>query len=274
MKFTEKLISASRVNDSLVCVGLDSDLKKIPACLKSLDDPISEFNSKIISSTCNHVCAYKINLAFYEALGKRGWDILEKTLANIPENIITIADAKRGDIGNTSELYARAFFETFTFDAITVNPFLGYDSVKPFLEYKDKGIFILTLTSNPGSRDYQYLEIDGKPLYMKTVEKILRWNVNENCGLVVGATHTDELSEIRFKADNLPFLIPGIGAQGGDLESTIKSGCNRQGELALINLSRAVIYASDKEDYAEKAGLAALDYKNKINDIRKPFFKL
>jgi orotidine-5'-phosphate decarboxylase len=274
MKFTEKLISASRANNSLVCVGLDSDLKKLPDCLKNLDDPVSEFNSGIISSTSSHVCAYKLNLAFYEALGKRGWDILEKTLAQIPENIITIADAKRGDIGNTSDLYARAFFETFNFDAITVNPFLGYDSVQPFLEYKDKGIFILTLTSNPGSRDYQYLEIEGKPLYMKTVEKILKWNVNENCGLVVGATHPDELSEIRFKADKLPLLIPGIGAQGGDLEATIKSGCNRHGELALINLSRAVIYASNKEDYAEKAGLAALDYKNKINNIREPFFKL
>jgi len=171
MKFTEKLISASRANNSLVCVGLDSDLKKLPDCLKNLDDPVSEFNSGIISSTSSHVCAYKLNLAFYEALGKRGWDILEKTLAQIPENIITIADAKRGDIGNTSDLYARAFFETFNFDAITVNPFLGYDSVQPFLEYKDKGIFILTLTSNPGSRDYQYLEIEGKPLYMKTVEK-------------------------------------------------------------------------------------------------------
>jgi orotidine-5'-phosphate decarboxylase len=273
MTFNSKLISISRIKESLLCVGLDTDIKKIPEFLQQTSDPIFEFNSGIIQATKDLVCAYKINLAFYESLGKYGWEALERTLNIIPNDVIVIADAKRGDIGNTSALYARAFFETYNFDAITVNPFLGYDSIQPFLEYKDKGVFILTLTSNSGSKDFQYLRVNDKPLYITVAEKILEWNKYGNCGLVVGATHPEELSLVRSLVPDCPILIPGIGAQGGDLESTIKHGCNKDGELALINLSRAVIYASNKKDYADAAYKVALNYYNTIKEYRGLMFK-
>lgn len=268
MSFVEKIINTQRSKNSLLCIGLDTDLKKIPTFLKSYDDPIFEFNKRIIEQTKDIVCAYKINIAFYEALGSTGWQTLEKTLKIIPKEIITIADAKRGDIGNTSELYAKAFFETFSFDSITVNPYLGYDSVYPFINYNNKGVFILALTSNKGSSDFQYLKIDGKPLYLKVVEKVVEWNQNLNCGVVIGATHPEELKVLREAAPSLPFLIPGIGAQGGDLESTIKYGCDKNKELALINISRAIIYASSDEDFDIKSREITIEYNNKINNIR------
>jgi orotidine-5'-phosphate decarboxylase len=267
MNFISKLLSASRSNKTILCIGLDTDYNKIPDILKNSENPVLEFNSRIINATKHLVCAYKINFAFYESLGSKGWEIIEKTLKIIPQNIITIADAKRCDIGNTSKLYAKAFFENYNFDAVTVSPFLGFDSVEPFLEYKDKGIFILTLTSNPGSQDFQYLKIDGTPLYIKVLDKILDWNKNNNCGLVVGATHPEELLKIRSSAPSLPILIPGIGAQGGDLQATIRAGCNKDGELVLINLSRAVIYASKDANFAEEAARVTLYYRNQINQI-------
>lgn len=268
MTFVEKIKNSQRKNNSLLCIGLDTDLKKIPVFLKNSNNPILEFNKRIIESTKDIVSAYKINLAFYEALGKNGWEILEKTLEIIPKDILTIADAKRADIGNTSELYAKAFFETLSFDSITVNPYLGYDSIKPFLNYKEKGVFILVLTSNNSSKDFQYLQFEGKPLYQKVLEKVIQWNENLNCAIVVGATHPDELKLIRQLAPTLPFLIPGIGAQGGDLEATIKYGCDANGELALINISRAIIYASTDLDFDEKAREAAIKYNHDINIIR------
>jgi orotidine-5'-phosphate decarboxylase len=269
MNFISKLISVSRTNKSLLCIGLDTDYNKLPESIKSVNNPVLEFNSRIINATKDLVCAYKINFAFYESLGTRGWEIIEKTLEMIPKDVITIADAKRGDIGNTSSLYARAFFEYFNFDAVTVNPFLGHDSVQPFLEYKDKGIFILTLTSNPGSKDFQYLKINENPLYLIILEKILEWNNNNNCCLVVGATHPEELLSIRAKAPALPILIPGIGAQGGDLKSTIQAGCGSDNELILINLSRAVLYASKDSNFAEEAAKVASSYKDQIIQILK-----
>jgi orotidine-5'-phosphate decarboxylase len=272
MNFNQKLLQRSRSVNSLLCIGLDTDINKIPDFLQKKDHPVFDFNSGIIKATKNIVCAYKINLAFYESLGKYGWEVLEKTLDQIPNDIIIIADAKRGDIGNTSALYARAFFETLNFDAITVNPFLGFDSIQPFLEFDNKGVFILTLTSNTGSKDFQYLKIDEKSLYIIVAEKILEWNKKGNCGLVVGATHPEELHKIREIVPDCPILIPGIGAQGGDLESTVKYGCDKNGEMALINLSRAIIYASNKEDYAEAAFNTASENNDKINFYRKSFF--
>jgi orotidine-5'-phosphate decarboxylase len=268
MGFLEKIVNAERTNNSLLCVGLDTDIKKLPDCIKKSADPIYEFNSRIIEKTKDIVSAYKINVAFYEALGKSGWETLEKTLALIPKNILSIADAKRGDIGNTSELYARAFFEKLTFDSITVNPYLGFDSIQPFLNFKDKGVIILALTSNKGSKDFQYLNIDGNTLYEKVVDKVLEWNVNSNCAIVVGATHPDELKKLRKKAPALPFLIPGIGAQGGDLEATIKYGCDKNGELALINVSRGILYASSESNFDEKAREAAIKFNEEINHYR------
>lgn len=273
MSFIEKITASQRLRNSLLCIGLDTDINKIPLFLKSYDDPIFEFNKRIIEKTKDIVCAYKINIAFYEALGSSGWNTLEKTLKIIPPEIITIADAKRGDIGNTSELYAKAFFETFPFDSITVNPYLGYDSIYPFLKHNNKGVFILALTSNKGSRDFQYLKIDGKPLYQKVVEKVIEWNQNLNCGVVIGATHPEELMILREVAPSLPFLIPGIGAQGGDLESSIKYGCDKNTELALINISRAIIYASNDEDFDIKSREVAFEYNNKINNIRNKLLK-
>ncbi len=268
MTFIEKLLNAERKTKSLLCVGLDTDKKKLPGCVKETDNPVLEFNKRIIEKTKDIVSAYKINIAFYEADGVSGWETLRKTLELIPEDIITIADAKRGDIGNTSELYARAFFETLNFDSITVNPYLGLDSVQPFLNYKDKGVIILVLTSNKGSKDFQYLSIDGNPLYEKVAEKVLEWNQNNNCAIVVGATHPDELKRLRGIAPGLPFLIPGIGAQGGDLEATIRYGCDKNGELALINVSRGIIFAGSGEDFDIKAREAAIEFNKQINQFR------
>jgi orotidine-5'-phosphate decarboxylase len=269
MNFLEKIINAENKYNSLLCIGLDTDINKLPDCVKSFPNPILEFNSRIIEKTKDLVSAYKINIAFYESKGKTGWDTLEKTLELIPKDILTIADAKRGDIGNTSELYARTFFENMSFDSITVNPYLGYDSIQPFLNYKNKGVFVLALTSNKGSQDFQYLNIDGIPLYEKVVEKVNEWNANSNCAIVVGATHPDELKKLRAKAPDLPFLIPGIGAQGGDLELTVKYGCNKNKQLALINVSRGIIYSSLKNDFDIKAEEAALKYNEQINSFRK-----
>ncbi len=269
MSFIEKIRHAEQLTGSLLCVGLDTDINKLPESIKKSNDPVYEFNARIIEQTRDIVSAYKINIAFYEAEGKNGWETLEKTLALIPHDILTIADAKRGDIGNTSELYARAFFEKLSFDSITVNPYLGYDSVSPFLNFKDKGIFILALTSNKGSGDFQYLNVDGIPLYEKVVEKVVEWNKDSNCGVVVGATHPEELKKLREKAPELPFLIPGIGAQGGDLEATIKYGCDSKGELALINVSRGIIYAGSDEHFDKAARQAALKYNSDINRYRK-----
>jgi orotidine-5'-phosphate decarboxylase len=269
MNFLEKIINAETKYNSLLCIGLDTDINKLPNCIKNSQNPILEFNSRIIEKTKDIVSAYKINIAFYESEGKTGWDTLEKTLELIPKDILTIADAKRGDIGNTSELYARAFFDNMSFDSITVNPYLGYDSVQPFLNYKNKGVFILALTSNRGSQDFQYLNIDGNPLYEKVVEKVNEWNKDSNCAIVVGATHPDELKKLREKAPNLPFLIPGIGSQGGDIESTVKYGCNKDKKLALINVSRAIIYSSLENDFDIKAREAAIKYNEQINSFRK-----
>jgi len=267
MNFRDKVIQTIKTKRSAVCVGLDVEPDKIPAILKNEKDPVLKFNMEIINATKDYVAAYKPNLAFYEQSGIKGIECFEKTLGSIGDGIIKIADAKRGDIGNTSKKYAHAFFEHFNCDAITVSPYMGEDSISPFLEREDKGVFILALTSNKGSFDFQMQKMaDGRYLYEFVIERINSWNVKKNCGLVIGATHPQMFESIRRSAPDLPYLIPGIGAQGGDLESTVKYGFVKNDILALINSSRGIIFASGGPDFAERAGEEARKLRDQINN--------
>jgi orotidine-5'-phosphate decarboxylase len=268
MRFIDKLRQVSRENDSLVCVGLDTDERKIPASLKNEEDPVFKFNREIIDSTRDLVCAYKPNLGFYEAQGMKGWEALRKTCEYVPPEIPIILDAKRGDIGNTARMYARALYEVLKADAVTVSPYMGKDAVQPFLEYPDKCAFILCLTSNEGAKDFQLSRMEGKPLYELVAEKVLSWNEKNNCGLVVGATYPDQLKRLREIAPTLPFLIPGVGAQAGEIESTVKYGTDANGELAIINSSRGIIYASSGTDFASAARNETIKLRDRINLYR------
>jgi orotidine-5'-phosphate decarboxylase len=272
MTFTQRLREVQTKQNSLLCIGLDVDVEKIPEHLKSAENPALEFNRQIIKATQDIVCAYKPNLAFYESLGERGWRTLHETLRLIPKSIITIGDGKRGDIGHTSNQHAKSLFDDFDFNAITVNPYMGFDSVEPFLKNPEKGIFILALTSNPGSKDFQRLKVGAKSLYEKVIQMAKKWNINQNIGLVIGATHPKELQRIRKIVPEMPILIPGIGKQGGDLKAVIHYGCDKNGQLAIINASRSIIYASSGKDFAEAARAEAKriieemrEYVNQIN---------
>ncbi|MFC2070750.1 orotidine-5'-phosphate decarboxylase [Chloroflexota bacterium] len=264
MKFVDKLINATRKNKSLLCVGLDSDSEQIPGGLS-----VFEFNRAIIDATSDLVCAYKPNIAFYEALGADGFNVLKQTVDYIPADIPVIVDAKRGDIGNTAKAYAQALFTYFNFDAATVSPYLGFDSLEPFIEYQDKAIFILCRTSNAGAVDFQSLLCDSederRPLFEVVARKAGQWNKYGNIGLVVGATYPEELKLIRQLQPEMPLLIPGIGAQGGDLALTVRYGIDAQGEKAIINSSRQIIFTSKEKDFAEAARQAALSLRNAIN---------
>jgi orotidine-5'-phosphate decarboxylase len=253
MNFTERLQNIQARQQSLLCIGLDVDEAKLPPHLLSEKNPTLEFNKRIIEATHDLACAYKPNLAFYEAMGERGLTTLRETLKFIPKSVITIGDAKRGDIGNTAERYARSLFDDFGFDSITVNPYMGFDSVEPFITNPEKGVFLLALTSNPGSKDFQRLKVGTKPLYEKVVQAAKKWNTQQNIGLVVGATHPKELQRIRKIVPDMPILIPGIGKQGGDLKSAIQYGSDKHGQLAIINASRSILYASSGKDFAEAA---------------------
>ncbi len=261
----QQLFEQIKKKQSYLCIGLDTDLEKIPKHLLKLADPIFEFNKQIIDAT-NHFCvAYKPNTAFYEALGAKGWESLQKTLGYIPKESFTIADAKRGDIGNTSTLYAKAFFQQMDFDALTVAPYMGEDSVKPFLEFDGKWVILLVHTSNPGSQDFQLLETqDGKYLYQEVIFASQRWATPEKMMYVVGATHADKIGAIRALAPDHFFLVPGVGAQGGNLEEVSKAGMNAQCGL-LVNSSRAIIYASNGEDFAEAASRAAKEVQKEMS---------
>ncbi len=269
MNFTEKLHNVINKNQSLLCVGLDIATDRLPRHIRDRENPALEFARNIIEATKDVVCAYKTNFAFYEAMGPVGWETLRQVLESIPEDIVTIGDAKRGDIGNTSEMYARAIFEDFGFDAATAAPFMGRDSVQPFLDRKHKCTFFLTLTSNPGSRDFLYLNVDSRPFYMRVAETVMGWNENGNCGFVVGATHPEELAGIRETVGDAPILIPGIGAQGGSVEASVRAGCDSRGEGAIFNVSRGVLYASDGEDFAAAARNRAMEIRDEINKYRK-----
>ena len=264
MNFVEKLNQAVQKNRSLLCIGLDPDPTRMPEKVG-----IFEFNRAIIEATSDLVCAYKPNFAFYEALGTEGLDDLKRTVQQIPDNIPVIADAKRGDIGNTAKAYATAIFSHFGFDASTVNPYLGFDSVEPFIEYSDKGVFILCRTSNPGSADFQSLRLrqgrSYRPLFEIVAAKASQWNTRGNVGLVIGATYPEELKSIRQSHPDMPFLIPGIGAQGGDLGLAIRYGVDAQGRGIIINSSRQIIYASQGNDFPEAARRAASALRDQIN---------
>lgn len=261
----EFLIQQIKEKKSFLCIGLDTDIEKIPVHLKTAADAVFQFNKQIIDATKDLCVAYKINTAFYEAQGIKGWEALEKTLNYIPDTHFKIADAKRGDIGNTSAQYAKAFFETIAFDAITVAPYMGSDSVKPFLNYKDKWTIVLGLTSNEGSIDFEQQKIGDNFLYEEVIQKTSSWGTTENLMFVVGATKATDLSSIRKIIPDHFLLIPGVGAQGGSLADVCKYGLNDDCGL-LINASRAIIYAGKNEDFAEEARMVALQYQSEMKD--------
>ncbi|PID30474.1 MAG: orotidine-5'-phosphate decarboxylase [Candidatus Cloacimonadota bacterium] len=268
MNFTEKVIEVIKNRNSNVCVGLDIDLEKIPSILKNDPDPIYKFTKEIIDSTKEYAAAFKPNFAFFECYGPKGIETLQRITEEMGEDIVKIADAKRGDIGNTSVRYSKAVFDFFKFDCVTVNPYMGKDSVLPFLEDESKGVFALALTSNKGSQDFQMQKLaDGRYLYEKVIESLNRWNEKKNLGLVVGATHPNMFEGIRKLTPDMPYLIPGIGAQGGDLENTVKYAFVEEKRLALINSSRGIIYASSGSDFAEEAGRKAKELRDQINSI-------
>jgi orotidine-5'-phosphate decarboxylase len=252
---------------SLLCVGLDSDLEKIPSVFLAYQNPVLEFNRSVIRATAGFAVAYKLNTAFYEARGVAGLQDMERTLRLIPDGCMTIADAKRADIGNTSKMYAQAFFDHWNFDAITVAPYMGFDSLEPFFTYLDKLVFVLCLTSNEGSLDFEEQVMkDGTPLYRSVLGKVASWSRNGNGGVVVGATKSSVVGEIRLEAPDLFLLIPGVGAQGGSLADAVNFGVDGNRQSAVINVSRALIYPScsfstidDYEQAVAREGLKICD---------------
>ncbi len=256
-----------RRKKSCLCIGLDADIQKIPRHLKKETDPIFTFNKSIVDATHQLAVAYKPNLAFYEALGPKGLVSLEKTvdyIRSVDPSLFIIADAKRGDIGNTADQYARAFFLHYGFDAVTLSPYMGQDSVSPFLDYPDKWVIVLALTSNPGARDFELLTLQNeKPLYKEVIATCTQWSTPDNLMLVVGATRADHLRQIRQMVPGHFLLVPGVGAQGGDLEMVLREGMNDQGGV-LINSSRGIIFASSELDFDQRAAAAALDVQQKM----------
>ena len=263
----QELVKQIKEKRSFLCVGLDSDIKKLPACVMNSEDPVFEFNKAIIDATAPYTVAYKPNLAFYEATGVKGWKSLEKTVKYLKENypdIFIIADAKRGDIGNTSSLYARSFFEEMNVHALTVAPYMGEDSVSPFLAYEGAWVIVLALTSNPGSHDFQLTKDEnGEMLFEKVLRTSQKWGSDENMMYVVGATQGKSFENVRNIVPNHFLLVPGVGAQGGSLEEVCRYGMNNDCGL-LVNASRAVIFADSSEDYAKVAGEKAHDYQQQM----------
>ena len=268
---TEQLVTQIRLKKSFLCIGLDVDLTKIPQHLLKREDPIFEFNKAIIDATHDICVAYKPNTAFYEAYGIKGWQSLQKTIDYINKNhpeIFTIADAKRGDIGNTSSMYAKAFFEDLNFDSVTVAPYMGKDSVEPFLAFKNKHTIMLALTSNEGAFDFQTKNVDGKELYKVVIETSKSWKNSEKLMYVVGATKAEYFAEIRKIIPTSFLLVPGVGAQGGSLQEVCKYGMNDTIGL-LINSSRGIIYASSGIDFAQKARAEAIKMQLEMKEILK-----
>lgn len=260
----ETLVEQIRLKRNYLCVGLDTDPEKVPRFLKGLPDPVFEFNKRVIDATIAHCVAYKINTAFYEVSGSAGWESMQRTEAYIPSSHFKIADAKRGDIGNTSSMYARAFFETLSFDAVTVAPYMGEDSVRPFLEYKGKWTILLGLTSNTGAADFELQSHSGGLLYESVIRKALQWGTTENLMFVIGATQAEWFSHIRDIAPDHFYLVPGVGAQGGSLKEISERALIKDVGL-LVNASRAIIYAGAGEDFAEQAGEVASRYASEMS---------
>ena len=261
-----QLIEQIHLKGSYLCVGLDTDIDLLPPHIVSQPDAVFQFNKAIIDSTKDYCVSYKLNTAFYEAQGIKGWEALEQTLDYIPATHFTIADAKRGDIGNTSHQYAKTFFEVYPFDAVTVAPYMGEDSIRPFLEYKDKWTIVLGLTSNKGSQDFEQMPLatgNRKALYEHVLETVSKWGTTDNLMFVTGATKAAELAHIRTLVPEHFLLVPGVGAQGGSLEEVSKYGLNKDVGL-LVNASRAIIFASKNEDFAEAAGKVASQYASEM----------
>lgn len=267
MHFVKKFRRIIRQNSSHLCIGLDTDIKKIPSFLSTSVNPAFEFNNLIIEATNDIVCAFKLNSAFYESMGDNGFNTMRQTVKNIPEGIITISDAKRGDIENTSELYARTFFDDMNFDAITLQPYMGTDSVRPFLRRKNKFVFMLALTSNYGASDFQFLKVGKIHLYEAVIERSLEWS-SQKIGFVVGANHDRELKKIMTRYENVPILIPGIGSQKNSLEKLSKAISHN---MFLINQSRSIIYsaneAKDAERFKELIRINAIKARDDINNL-------
>ncbi len=270
MTAQEKL-TKKNYEQKVICVGLDSDLTKIPPHLQSSTNPVFEFNKAIIESTSEFAAAYKINFAFYEKDGTKGFEVIEKTISLIPDDLLIIADAKRGDIGNTSKMYASSIYDYFKFDAVTIHPYMGFDSVSPFLEKKGKINFVLALTSNESAKDFEKLKLeDGSFLFQEVIRKVNEWNNNKNCGIVFGATQIEELSENIDLFDNLPVLLPGIGVQGGNIEEIIKVFKANNRLNLLINSSRGIIYKDKSDKFAESAKREVI----RLNEVVKNILKL
>jgi len=269
--FTQQLERAWRENDSLVCVGLDPEIERFPPRIRAEASPIFQFNRAVIDATADLVCAYKPQFAHYAAYEAE--DQLERTIEYIHRvhpGIPVILDAKRGDIGHTAERYAIEAFERYGADAVTVNPYLGGDSLEPFLRHTERGVLILCRTSNPGAGDLQDLRVEGRPLYQVVAELAARrWNVHGNCLLVIGATYPRELAEVRALVGDMPLLVPGVGAQGGDVEQVVASGCTRSGTGLIVSSSRAILYASAADDFAQAARAATASLREKINASRR-----
>ena len=267
----KQLFEQIKKKQSFLCVGLDTDINKIPQELLALEDPIFEFNKQSISKTAPYAGAYKPNTAFYEVYGAKGWQSLERTLQYLRINhpdVFVIADAKRGDIGNTSANYAKAFFNTLKADALTVAPYMGRDSVEPFLNFEDKWVILLALTSNKGSQDFQYLNVGERMLHQQVLQTATTWASPEQMMFVVGATHPEELGEIRKMLPEYFFLVPGVGAQGGDLQAVAKNGLNNECGL-LVNSSRGIIYASNSFDFADRAADEARKLQQQMAEALK-----
>ena len=266
-----QLFEQIKKKQSFLCVGLDTDINKIPQELMAFEDPIFEFNKQIINKTASYAVAYKPNTAFYEVYGAKGWQSLERTIQYIKNNhpeVFIIADAKRGDIGNTSANYAKAFFNTLKADALTVAPYMGKDSVEPFLNFEDKWVILLALTSNKGSQDFQYLNVGEQMLHQQVLQTATTWATSEQLMFVVGATHPEELGEIRKMLPDYFFLVPGVGAQGGDLQAVAHNGLNDECGL-LVNSSRGIIYASNGSDFAVRAGEEAKKLQEQMGLLLK-----
>lgn len=270
MKFEEKLLAAQQRNNSWVCVGLDIQLSKMPLPLQQVDAPILPFAQAIIDATKDVACAFKPNLGFFLAEGAAGVIALERLMRYIPSDVPIILDGKFGDIGSTAEQYARGAFDALRADAVTLSPYVGADAIQPFLNYAGKGVFVLARTSNPGAGEFQNLVSEGTPLYQSVVKKANEWHRAGPgaCGLVVGATYPQELEQVRALAPDLAFLIPGVGAQGGDLASAVRHGPTSSGIGPVINASRSIVYASGQADFAEAARAAAIKMRDEINAVR------
>lgn len=269
-RFKDRLLEAMRTNRSLVCVGLDFEMELVPQTVRETEFPIFEFNRAIIEATQDLVCSYKPNAAFYERHGETGWNMLRKTVELVPQEVPVILDVKRGDVANTAQKYAEAYFDDLGVDAVTVNPYMGTDAVEPFTDYEDRGVFVLCRTTNPGAADFQELVADGAPLYEHVARKAIEWNkVHDNVGLVAPATEPDRLQRIRrLVGPKMPLLAPGIGAQGGRITQAVQHGANLRGEMLVLNASRSILYASQDDDFAAAARTATQRMRDEANEAR------